>query len=148
MKDRNEKDYEDCAGCVDRHSEGTHAMHTKQHPCPDGGDPACGECFPMNPEDEIVAALREIIMPMRMLAPKSADALEEWLRTTLTSYRQRIEKEMIEDLSEKVSAMKWDEDSIEMGSEFATPRDYRKLGRNNGMSEVVKMLQAHLKSTK
>lgn len=37
---------EDCSGCTDPHSEGTHQMHTKQHPCKDGGDPNCGYCFP------------------------------------------------------------------------------------------------------
>lgn len=28
----------DCSGCTDNHPEGTHQMHTKQHPCkPDSG---------------------------------------------------------------------------------------------------------------
>lgn len=37
---------EDCSGCTDPRSEGTHQGHTKQHPCPPGGDPNCGYCFP------------------------------------------------------------------------------------------------------
>jgi hypothetical protein len=37
---------EDCSGCTDRHSEGTHQMHTTQHPCPEVGDKNCGYCFP------------------------------------------------------------------------------------------------------
>ncbi len=37
---------EDCSGCTDDRSEGTHQMHTKQHPCQEGGDPNCGYCFP------------------------------------------------------------------------------------------------------
>lgn len=42
----------DCSGCTDRHSEGTHQLHTKQHPCPEGGDPNCGYCFPDTPSQE------------------------------------------------------------------------------------------------
>lgn len=37
---------EDCSGCTDPRSEGTHQMHTKQHPCEEGGDPNCGYCTP------------------------------------------------------------------------------------------------------
>lgn len=36
----------DCGGCTGQNNEGTHAMHTKQHPCKEGGDPDCGYCFP------------------------------------------------------------------------------------------------------
>ncbi len=39
---------EDCSGCTDDRSEGTHQMHTKQHPCPKGGDPNCGYCAPLS----------------------------------------------------------------------------------------------------
>ena len=46
---KKQEELHDCSGCTDRHSEGTHANHTKQHPCPEGGDPNCGYCFP-NPE--------------------------------------------------------------------------------------------------
>ena len=35
-----------CSGCTDPRSEGTHQGHTKQHPCPEGGNPNCGYCFP------------------------------------------------------------------------------------------------------
>ena len=43
---------EDCSGCTDSRSEGTHAMHTKQHPCKEGGDPDCGYCFPQKTTEE------------------------------------------------------------------------------------------------
>lgn len=44
-----ERKLEDCSGCTDPRSEGTHQGHTKQHPCPEGGDPNCGSCFPAVP---------------------------------------------------------------------------------------------------
>ena len=47
-----QENLEDCSGCTDSRSEGTHAMHTRQHPCPEGGDPNCGECFPVQQEKE------------------------------------------------------------------------------------------------
>lgn len=46
------QDYEDCSGCTDPRSEGTHQSHTKQHPCPPGGDPDCGYCFPTQSSSE------------------------------------------------------------------------------------------------
>lgn len=46
------QDYEDCSGCTAPRSEGTHQSHTKQHPCPLGGDPDCGYCFPTQSSSE------------------------------------------------------------------------------------------------
>ena len=49
----------DCSGCTDLRNDplgGTHAMHTKQHPCPEGGDPNCGYCFP---KEDIPSSLTE-----------------------------------------------------------------------------------------
>ncbi len=47
-----EKELHSCSGCIDDRSEGTHQMHTFQHPCPPGGDPDCGYCFPSKENTE------------------------------------------------------------------------------------------------
>lgn len=48
-----ENEISNCSGCTDRYSEGTHQMHTIQHPCPPGGDPGCGYCFPVERDGKV-----------------------------------------------------------------------------------------------
>lgn len=65
-----EKEIRDCSGCTDNRSEGTHQMHTKQHPCPKGGDPDCGYCFPSKaPEISMVSIDVEPVKKLEFAAP-------------------------------------------------------------------------------
>lgn len=53
---------ENCSGCTDRFSEGTHQMHTIQHPCSKGGDPNCGYCSPTENswEEKVISMVGEV----------------------------------------------------------------------------------------
>ena len=147
---------QDCGGCSDDRSEGTHAMHTKQHPCPEGGDPNCGYCFPEKNNAEIERIVREFESKLHLsfglggflttdysgentevpIWDMDEDTAKKWLRDTLTTFKAHIEAALLEEIATKVEAGK-DTDRINSGSEAR----YREgLGFNSAKDEDLAII--------
>lgn len=98
----NQNSLEDCSGCTDSRSEGTHQMHTKQHPCKEGGDPNCGHCFPnpLNRHDTIESIVREFEEKFEEEREQNLQwnlcesGVKIFLRTALLSFSERQQEAM------------------------------------------------------
>lgn len=77
-----------CTGCTDKNSEGTHQMHTIQHPCPENGDPNCGYCFP------------EKTPHIEKIAERVASKLDARTVTSHSHFQEMVKKEVVSALTD------------------------------------------------
>lgn len=141
-----EQRLDDCSGCTDKYSEGTHAMHTKQHPCKEGGDPDCGYCFPspQTTNERVEEIVREFGRKFNIAYVKDKGfaslgaEIQDFIRTALTTYTASL----IEDAMERIEGRKFGRRRQKKGEPLREIfNDIGKKNYNAALDEAITILR-------
>lgn len=137
------KELQHCSGCTDDHSEGTHQMHTIEHPCKEGGDPDCGYCFPRDTKEMTVEKILKDIDFWKSQErnghsfeemSQAVEALKESVRTTLTTYASQVREKWLQEEIVRLEGMKKE---TSMTYTHQCPSDCCVMGSDHTHEETV-----------